>query len=305
MTTVRLTLLQLRFELVIFALGLIGLLVAWLGLIALFGSLDLSACTDAAAAASATCFERIASSEGVVGLALPLQIMLSVVSLLAGILLGIAVVAREIESGTATLAWSLGISRQRWLLRRLGLLALIVAALVVPAALAANLWEQARHIPPLPGDSLLDHQVRGLVVVGRALCAFGLGALIGSLLGRSLPAVLITIVALVLVAGLTETMFGAWRTAEAEPVTTAGSMYIGEGLYRDTLGDETLITYGEAAARLSPEDSAFTTRFESVSFGIPAERAPVIMARETAVYVLFGAIFSILTLMIVERRRPY
>ncbi|HEX7067060.1 MAG TPA: hypothetical protein VF295_02580, partial [Candidatus Limnocylindria bacterium] len=60
-----------------------------------------------------------------------------------GVLLGAPLVAREIDSGTAQLAWSLGRSRIGWLLRRIAFIALIVVVLLAVLAFTSELLAAA------------------------------------------------------------------------------------------------------------------------------------------------------------------
>jgi hypothetical protein len=58
---------------------------------------------------------------------------------IVGTLAGVPLVAREVESGTAPLAWALAGSRRRWLLMRVGPIAVMVAAALALAGGASAL----------------------------------------------------------------------------------------------------------------------------------------------------------------------
>ncbi|GLP71164.1 hypothetical protein TUSST3_77840 [Streptomyces sp. TUS-ST3] len=107
---------------------------------------------------------------------------------------GGALTGRELESGTARLAWSQSVSPARWLTAKL---ALPAAALVLGGAVfvAVYRWAWSAH-RDLRGDSLLFNDVfadHGPLVVSYGLCALTVGALTGLLLGRPLPALAISV----------------------------------------------------------------------------------------------------------------
>ena len=96
---------------------------------------------------------------------------------LLGLALGASLVADEFHRGTNRLAWSQTISRTRWLVSKLAVGAVIVCVLVGLLVPLMGWWSGAV-------DSGLDIQpklfdITGGVVVGYALLAFMLGALLG------------------------------------------------------------------------------------------------------------------------------
>ncbi len=101
---------------------------------------------------------------------------------LVGLVLGVPLVAGEIQQRTNRLAWSQSITRTRWLLVKIGVGALFTAVIV--GALAPLVWwwtDVARrsHIQPANFD------ISGFVAVGYALFAFMLGVALGALIRRS------------------------------------------------------------------------------------------------------------------------
>ncbi|MFJ4204992.1 hypothetical protein ACIP2Y_35910 [Streptomyces sviceus] len=112
---------------------------------------------------------------------------------------GGALVGRELESGTARLAWSQGVSPARWLAAKL---ALPAVALVLGGAVFVPVyrWAWSAH-RDLMGDHLLFNDVfadHGPLVVAYGLCALAVGTLTGLLLGRPLPALAISVAAMTL-----------------------------------------------------------------------------------------------------------
>ena len=101
---------------------------------------------------------------------------------LLGMVLGVPLVASEIQQGTNRLAWTQSITRTRWLLVKIGISALFTVVIV--GALAPLVWwwteaAQRSHIQPATFD------VSGIVEVAYALFAFLLGVALGTLIRRS------------------------------------------------------------------------------------------------------------------------
>jgi len=122
--------------------------------------------------------------------------LLLVAPLFVGLFLGSPLVARELEHGTHRLVWTQGITRRRWTLTKLGLLA--AAALVLAAAFAAVATWFAT--PFNNASSRLTPGVfdlQGVVPVAYTLFAVALGAALGAVLRRTLPAMAATLAAFV------------------------------------------------------------------------------------------------------------
>lgn len=113
---------------------------------------------------------------------------------------GGALIGRELESGTARLAWTQGVSPTRWLTAKLALPALLIVlggAAFVPVYRWA--WSANRD---LMGDDWTFPDVfaaRGPAVVAYGLCALAVGALAAILLRRSLPALGVAVAVMVVI----------------------------------------------------------------------------------------------------------
>ena len=121
--------------------------------------------------------------------------LLTLGSFAVALFAGGALTARELESGTAQLAWTQGVTPRRWLTAKL---ALPAAALVVGGAVFVPVyrWAWSAH-RDLMGDSLAFNDVfadHGPLVVAYGLCALAVGALTGLLLGRPLPALALSLI---------------------------------------------------------------------------------------------------------------
>ena len=111
---------------------------------------------------------------------------------LLGLFWGAPLIARELESGTAALAWNQSVSRRRWLAVKLAVLA---AAGLVTGGLAALLlsWAAA-PLDRINQDrfTALLFGTRGIVPAAYAIFAVLLGATLGLLVRRTLAAMALT-----------------------------------------------------------------------------------------------------------------
>ncbi|MEU9170956.1 hypothetical protein AB0D34_24650 [Streptomyces sp. NPDC048420] len=111
---------------------------------------------------------------------------------------GGSLIGRELESGTARLAWTQHVTPTRWLAVKLAVPALLIVlggAVFVPV----YRWAWSAH-RDLMGDDWSFPDVfaaRGPAVVAYGLCALAVGALAALLLRRSLPALGVSVAAMI------------------------------------------------------------------------------------------------------------
>ncbi|MFD7710401.1 ABC transporter permease [Streptomyces sp. NPDC059785] len=102
---------------------------------------------------------------------------------------GGALTGRELENGTAELAWTQSVTPTRWLAAKLAWPALLLVTsgtvLVVTYRWA---WSAHRNLMSDDWSTVTVFAARGPLVVAYALCALALGALTGIVLRRALPA---------------------------------------------------------------------------------------------------------------------
>ncbi|AZQ35736.1 hypothetical protein EJ357_21390 [Streptomyces cyaneochromogenes] len=102
---------------------------------------------------------------------------------------GGALIGRELESGTALLAWTQSVSPVRWLAAKLAVPAVLLAA-GTGALVLLNRWAQTDGNPNVVGDWYGPDVFVGIgpAAVGYVLAGLALGALAGLLVRRTLPA---------------------------------------------------------------------------------------------------------------------
>ena len=123
-----------------------------------------------------------------------IRVALLAAPVLLALFAGPPVVARELENGTFRYAWTQGIGRVRWTVAKLAFLGSVVTI----AALAASQLFTWLFAPFLTQQNLTVltpavFETRGVVYAAWTLTAFCLGAFLGTLLRRVLPAMAATL----------------------------------------------------------------------------------------------------------------
>jgi ABC-type transport system involved in multi-copper enzyme maturation permease subunit len=121
---------------------------------------------------------------------------LVVLPALAGAFVGAPLVAREIENGTHRLAWTQAVTRTRWIASKLGL---IFMPLIAAAALVGVLEVVLVNSGGADGNHWAWFDQQAPVTVGATVFALALGVAAGSVIGRSIPAMAVTLVGVVAV----------------------------------------------------------------------------------------------------------
>jgi ABC-type transport system involved in multi-copper enzyme maturation permease subunit len=156
---------------------------------------------------------------------------------LIGVFWGAPLVAREVEQGTHRLAWTQGISRFRWAGTKV--IALAVATVVGAALLSLLVSWWSRSFVAASDDRLSPgvFDLRGIVPIAYALFALAVGVGAGTLIRRTIPAMVAT---LGVYAGVRLAVDLVLRSHFASPSTVSYSFF---GSYpRSGLGDWILST---------------------------------------------------------------
>ncbi len=128
-------------------------------------------------------------------------IVVYLVPAISGIFWGAPLITRELEDGTYRLAWTQSVTRTRWLAVKLGLLGLTAMAIAGLFSLIITWWASPLDQAAGLGSPILSNRMmpllfagHGIVPIGYAAFAFALGATAGALIGRTVPAIAVTIV---------------------------------------------------------------------------------------------------------------
>ena len=177
-------------------------------------------------------YSAIATSE-----AGPARAGLALVVPVFGLILGVPVVARELELRTASLAWSLSLRRGRWLLSRLlPMLALVLVGAIVIGWLGAGLFQamEVGHLTP----SLSEVASYGPTLAARGLMALGIASLAGAVIGRTLPALLLAAMVVI-----------AWSVVAVPMVqgvlSESRALWVNQGDEQNGVGYIARVDYGE------------------------------------------------------------
>ena len=145
------------------------------------------------------CVNPVATDDGKLQtLALALVLIVPVV---IGMFWGAPLVARELETGTFRLAWTQSVTRLRWLLVKLGLVGLASAVVGGLLSLMVSWWFSPIDKVSANRFSPAAFGMHGFVPAGYALFAFVLGATVGVLFRRTLPAMAVTLVGFIAARG--------------------------------------------------------------------------------------------------------
>ena len=124
-------------------------------------------------------------------------VLLVLLPALTGIFWGAPLVARELESGTYRLAWTQSISRDRWLMMKIGVVGVASVAASGLLSLMLTWWASPMDAANANRFGVGEFGLRGIVPIGYAAFAFALGLAAGVIARRSVPAMAVTFVAYV------------------------------------------------------------------------------------------------------------
>lgn len=138
---------------------------------------------------------------------------------LIGVFVGAPLVARELESGTFRFAWSQGRSRIQWIVTKLVLLGVVLTALALAFSTLFTWWYGPFDAISGRMTAYGGYEISGLVFATRTLFAFTLGALLGLVIRRTVPAMVATGVCWAVVVWSSMTYL---RPLIRQPITTLG-----------------------------------------------------------------------------------
>jgi hypothetical protein len=225
----------------------------------------------------------------------------------AGLLLGGSIVAGELESGTARLAWSLSPSRLRWFGQRV----LPVLAMALLAGIAIGLTADAlTHMlrPSLDLDaSFVGFRSRGLLVAVQALLIASIALAMGAILGRTVPTIVLSLVLAFAIGAAVDKVERELLTNEAVLGDDAG--YSEDNLFIESrlrMPDGTIVTW-EAMNTLYPQYANGwdeSSGIQNVTLYVPGSRYHDVERREAFALGSLALLFVGVAAVTVVRRRP-
>jgi hypothetical protein len=245
------------------------------------------------------------AQNGVAGLSVGLLIFLSFA---AGLFLGVPVVARELERGTARLAWSLAPSRMRWFLARLLPLLVLLAIVTFVAGIATDRYVASTSREADLSNSFTAFGFRGLLIASRAVFVFAVGVAVGAVVARALPGIILAaVIATIGLAGgeRVHQMILA-SEAVAIPMDPNNNNPRQSDLYIDqkfVLPDGTLVDYGYFGGA-DPYDEFGMPKYPVVMLVVPGERYRFVETREALALAGGSLVALVLAGFVVSRRRP-
>jgi hypothetical protein len=225
------------------------------------------------------------------------------------LVLGVPVLATEIERRTAMIAWPLAGSRLQWLVWRAGSVLVIGLLLVGVMAVGAEALTRAYH--PDRDLGFASYGARGISMVLRSTLMLVVAIAVGAVVGRLLPSLLIGIalavglsvaVELPLPYGVESTELTAGDTAGGSPFTTGIGYRAPDGT--PISEDETNAINQAAFAEYSPEFPPDSVLAYSVSYGVAGSRYFEVLGRESAVLIGATVVAAGVAAFVVSRRRP-
>ena len=232
------------------------------------------------------------------------------VAYVIGAFLGVPIVARELERGTTRLAWSLAPSRWRWFaMRTLPVLAIIVVLAFVAGA-AVDRFFAASVQGEDPAASFTLYGARGGLLAARAAFIFGIAVVVGAVIGRALPALIVTaLIGTIAIAGGEGVYQNVILRNEAIAVETRfddnGQGNRGD-LTFDTvfrLPDGSLVGF-EYFGDSEVFDENGMPRYPMLSMVVPGSQYRFVEAREALALAIATLVALFLAGVVVARRRP-
>jgi hypothetical protein len=245
------------------------------------------------------------------------SLLLLSLPVLAGLFWGAPLVAREVEHGTHRLVWTQGVTRLRWATVKLALVGGGVVLVAAAYALLVGWWIAPLNDATGYRFTWLFFDQQGPVLVGYALFAFALGVLAGTLTGKVLPAMAITLggflATRVAVALLLRPRFLPYRRrtypilsgTPAEPNQLTGDWVISRAVYS---AQGVKLTPGSGSQALCDQTTAAQclAKYGAGAYNQelfqPADRFWLFQGIETALFVALAMVLLLLAVHLVRRR---
>jgi len=243
----------------------------------------------------------------------PAAISTLVAPIVVALVMGIAALAREIEQQTTNFAWSIAPSRATWLRDRMVPILLVVLVLGVAGGWLGDILMGLRQRGVDPWRNFEGLGLRGPAIAATALLVFGIAGLVGAVVGRQLPALLISGAVIGFGVYGAVTVSDTWVQGDAQ-VGTYDQIVIGDkildSLIRTPEGEyiaweEAYARYGSQLDTINYEGTDNGTGLRVATRYVPGDRYPAAVARLSSLLGGGGLAAIALTFLVVHRRRPY
>jgi hypothetical protein len=234
--------------------------------------------------------------------------MVPIFPVVAGLLVGGPVIAKELETGTARLAWSLSPSRLRWFAQRV----LPLLVMVLGACLAVGLTADALthlQLPTVDLDaSFVSFRARGLLIGIEGLLVASIALALGAILGRTVPTLVLTLVLVFAIGTAVDKVEREVLTNEAV-LGDENFSFNGDNLYIDgrlRMPDGAIVTWEQLGALYPQYTNGWdeTSGIQNVTLYIPGSRYHDVERREAAALGGLAILFVGAATVAVVRRRP-
>jgi hypothetical protein len=245
------------------------------------------------------------------------SLLLLFLPVLAGLFWGAPLVAREVEHGTHRLVWTQGVTRLRWAAVKLTLVGGGVVLVAAAYALLVGWWIAPLNQATGYRFTWLFFDQQGPVLVGYALFAFALGVLAGTLTGKVLPAMAVTLggflatrvaVALLLRPRFLPPRRRAYPVVSGhlvQPDPLAGDWVISRGVHS---AQGVKLTPGSGSQALCDQTAAAqcVAKYGAGAYNQdlfqPADRFWLFQGIETALFVVLAVVLLLVAVRLVRRR---
>lgn len=236
------------------------------------------------------------------------QAILFACPLLLAVLAGVAFVGRELERGTARLAWSLAPSRWTWFVGRLMPVLAVVVLVALMGGLGLDRFAAAMNPGMNPWASLQDFGNRGVDLAARTVFVFAAAVLVGAALARVLPALLVAI--LVVAVGIAGGSDIHSRILRSEAMPMAAQGFDSANLSYDSgflAPDGQFLSWDRVQAMAPPSqdpNNTWMSPYPEATLAVPGTRYPLVVGREVAALLGASAVALALAYLVVRRARP-
>jgi ABC-type transport system involved in multi-copper enzyme maturation permease subunit len=224
---------------------------------------------------------------------------------IAGLILGGPLVAREIDRGTARLAWSLSPSRLRWYFHRVAPVLVVLGVTAMVIGVVADRLLAAMITDEDLANSFMGFHGRGALIATGTLLIGATGIAVGAVLGRTIQTLLLSLVLggllLTAVSEVDQKVF-----MPTETIVDASNNYNDRNLYIDSrfqLPDGSLATWEQLVA-IDPSVMENGPNYPNVALMIPGERYRAVEGREALAELGIAALLLVAGAVVVLRRRP-